>query len=133
MEESPALVPTAPVASLDEPEMALGPALSIGQAVVELTDGEIDVSAVNSSQMAESMIALYRWATKREAEMQASACEMETAYKVAVKNKWRTLPLRNAWKKFEHLVNFYTKVKTALRAGYIPVPDFQENVRKSVV
>lgn len=44
----------------------------------------------------------------------------------AQKNKWKVQPFRNVLNRIEKEVRFYEKIKAALEAGYVIVPNFDE-------
>jgi hypothetical protein len=89
-----------------------------------------DVVAIarNPAEMAQAQELLVKWATENVVAEQTSLDDLQENLRVATKNKWRTASLRRAVTKARKMVNYYTKIKAALDAGYCIVPNFPVDI-----
>ena len=75
-------------------------------------------------QMGVAQQDLIVWCDRKLAALQADQNEAIASYEIARKAKWRSAPLKAAADKIERRMRFYRKVKQALEAGYVIVPNF---------
>ncbi len=75
-------------------------------------------------QMGVAQQDLIVWCDRKLAALQADQDEAIASFEIARKAKWRSAPLKAAADKIERRMRFYRKVKQALEAGYVIVPDF---------
>jgi hypothetical protein len=86
------------------------------------------VIAQDPVQMQEAQGQMVAWATHKIQECQVELADLQENLDVAKKNKWRTSTLKRACTKMTKRVQFYTKAKAALEAGYHMIPDFPVGV-----
>jgi len=91
---------------------------------------DITVLALNPEQMRPAQESLVRWADDKLRALTADAEEQSRAMEEAARTPFTNQ--RSQWRreldKTAKLITFYVKVRDALRAGYIIVPDFPVDV-----
>lgn len=97
-------------------------------AIVQTCGNEMVVSAQTPEEMAAGNAVLIEWCDTKIKSMMSEASEMKEAYELAVKNKWRTVILKKHWQLAVKRVEFYEKMREALKAGFIIVPNFPVTV-----
>lgn len=113
-----AIVPvTTPIHTTENPKVAIPPA---GTA-------RIVVVARDAHEMGVAQLDLINWV---DAKMVEQKKEVEDATKnlaIYIKNKWRSDPLRQVVTKAQKMYEYYEKMKAALNAGYVIIPNFPNN------
>ena len=94
----------------------------------ELTAPSLHLVALRPSDMEPAQASLKSWAERKLAEERANAAEADECVRVAEKAKWGRIKLRNQAKTAHKRVTYYEKVKAALDAGYVIIPDFPVEV-----
>lgn len=89
---------------------------------------DLVVVARNASEMQLAQTQLVEWADSKLADENEAFTLAKENYEIAKKNKWRTVGLRTALRKAEERVSYYTKIKAALEAGYVIVPNFNIDI-----
>lgn len=84
----------------------------------------VEVTASTPDEMAVANSALIVWCEKKINEVKASAAELRAAYDTAVKRKWGAATLKRHAALEEKRITFYEKILTALKAGFMIVPNF---------
>lgn len=84
---------------------------------------DIEVMAEQPQEMEECQHSLIEWAKRKIETVKADFTELNEAYLLAVKNKWKSTTLKRHALKAESLVNYYTKMLGAFEAGYVLVPN----------
>lgn len=121
-------------AKAEEPsETAVIPAVEPSSTQTETEElpspaADMVVYARDTAEMARAQVNLIRWADAKIAECRAEADELTENLEAAKKHKWRTSGLASARSRANKRVGFYEKVKAALEAGYIIVPNFPVQV-----
>lgn len=87
---------------------------------------DIVVVASNPTQMQAAQLALVGWSEGKGNEIRARLKEVEENLAVAIKNKWRTETLKKVVRDLKKEIEFYEKIETAIRNGYVLVPNFSE-------
>lgn len=98
----------------EEPEVPLkGPA-------------DIVVVASNPQQMQAAQSELVKHFDAKLEALKADLVEAESNLAIAKARKWKTGPWSGQLKKISDNVNFYTKIKAALEAGYVIIPNLED-------
>ncbi len=96
--------------------------------VVVVRGDELEVSAATPNEMAQSQDALIAWAKRKIAICDAEAKELRESYEMARIRKWKSDTLKRHAALADKRTDFYRKMRAALEAGYIIVPDFPVSV-----
>lgn len=86
----------------------------------------IVVVAKTASEMEVAQKQLIGWVEGKMAELTIEASEAEENLKLFTKNKWRTDPSKKAVAKAKKHFEYYEKMKAALEAGYVIIPNMPE-------
>lgn len=84
--------------------------------VVAKTAGEMEVAQKD----------LVVWVESRMAELKTELKDAETNLALFTKNKWRTEPSKKILAKIQKNYEYYEKMKAALEAGYVIIPNFPD-------
>ncbi len=87
---------------------------------------DLVVVASNPTQMQAAQLALIGWSEGKGNEIKSRLKEVEQNLAVAIKNKWRTETLKKVVRDLKKEIDFYEKIETAIRNGYVLVPNFSE-------
>lgn len=71
---------------------------------------------------------LSEWCDKKMGFIKDEIFELKENLAIAQKNKWRSSGIANAVRRLQKRVLFYEKIKAAIAAGYLVVPDFPIDV-----
>ncbi len=112
--EETGLVPVSPEAIPETPS----------EAEIFPAGDELCVVARYPYQMQRCQAALVTWAEQKVANEQTAADDLATAVQHARDHKWATGAMSRAHTAAVKRVEFYTKIKLALEAGYCIVPNF---------
>lgn len=82
------------------------------------------VIALSPTDLVPAQQSLIGWCEQRVAHWDAQKVEAQAGLDHAVKNKWKQGPFKVALAKATKKVGFYTKVRSAIEAGYLMVPNF---------
>jgi len=82
------------------------------------------VIALSPTDLAPAQQSLIGWCDKRIEHWIAEQKESTEGLEHATKNKWKTEPFRRLVQKANRRIGFYRKVKSAIEAGYLIVPNF---------
>ena len=98
----------------------------MADAAAQLIMNEPDFVLVarSSQQMDRCQAQLVQWCDRKIAAMQAEADDLAENLDIATRNKWGTGGLSRAHKLAVKRVEYYRKIKLALEAGYVIVPNF---------
>lgn len=91
-------------------------------------DDKLIVIARNPSEMQVAQQKLCVWAAGQVEKSLAELREMEDSLAQAKKSKWRTTGFVTNLRYARERFNYYTKVKAALDAGYVIVPNFDLDI-----
>ncbi len=94
------------------------------QNIVPKEGGNVAVTALLPEEMTGCQSALIAWAERKIAELQSDVDELRGAEEHARAQKWKTAILHKHFLIAEKRVIFYGKIKLALQAGYVIVPNF---------
>lgn len=86
----------------------------------------IIVVAKNAEEMGEAQKKLIAWADAKTKEVAIEVEEAKKNLEVFKEKKWRTEPLKRVVQKAEKMHTYYTKVKAALEAGYVIIPNMPD-------
>lgn len=84
--------------------------------------------AVNATEMQQSTTQIRSFVETKVASLANEVSELSAALAVAVKNKWATNTYRSQLKKVEYRHMYYSKLVTALDAGYTLVPNMEVDI-----
>ncbi len=84
--------------------------------------------ALSNEDLINSKNVLIEWCTQRLTTVKAHLKDFQENLNIAVKNKWRVLALRAAVSRTKTEVNYYRKIKLAVEAGYLIIPNFPIDV-----
>jgi hypothetical protein len=93
-----------------------------------LDDDKLVVIARNPAEMQVAQQKLCEWAAGQVEKSLAELREMEASLEEAKKSKWRTTGFVTNIRYARERFNYYTKVKAALDAGYVIVPNFDLDI-----
>lgn len=85
--------------------------------------GDMVVIAKSASEMEVAQKSLVGWVDNRITGLLQELTEAETNLELAKKSKWRTAPWKKAVDDVNGRVVYYEKMKEALLAGYVIIPD----------
>jgi hypothetical protein len=85
---------------------------------------DLVVIASNPGEMQDAQKSLISWAVAKVAELVTERDDYSTNLTVAKKNKWNTKTIERALQRTEKRVLFYSKIKSALEAGFCIIPNF---------
>lgn len=105
----------------EKPLVSLAPRPS---QIVAKEDGNVAVTALLPADMQKCQTELIAWCDRKIAEIQSDATELREACNQAREKKWKTSTLDRHAKIAEKRVIFYQKMKSALMAGYVIIPNF---------
>jgi hypothetical protein len=91
-------------------------------------DDKLVVIARNPAEMQVAQQKLCEWAAGQVEKSLAELREMEDSLAQARKSKWRTTGFVTNLRYARERFNYYTKVKAALDAGYVIVPNFDLDI-----
>lgn len=86
----------------------------------------IVVVASNPKQMQVAQANLISWAEGKATQVRERLKEVQENLTIAVKNKWRTATLKRVASDLTKEIEFHDKVETALRNGYVIIPNFED-------
>lgn len=102
-------------------EMDTALALASQEAHVE---NNIELVALAPSDLLAAQTNLVNWCDHKTQALHLEAAEARENLRIAKDNKWRTTGLQNAATRAEKRIVFYEKIKAAVAAGYLIVPNF---------
>jgi hypothetical protein len=111
----------------EEPTELAKTGSSIGERAEDPPD-DLFVYAANPQEMLSAQARLVSWADRKLKDEQAEYNDLSENYQHAVKNRWRSAPLKKACDRAMDRVEFYEKVKAALEAGFCIIPNFPGDV-----
>ena len=82
------------------------------------------IIALSPTDLAPAQQSLLGWCDQRIEHWLSEQRDAKGAYEHAVKNKWKAEPFRNLLNKANRKIGFYRKIRTAIEAGYLIVPNF---------
>ncbi len=142
--DEPAAIPDSPptaeeiLEEIIEPSVAVIPvvqelAADEQQAMVAIDErpasrAELRLVAVQPSEMERAQKDLVAWAQRRLDEENVKCDELMQNYELAIKNKWRSGPFKNALNVSAKRVKSFEKILAALQQGYVIIPDFPVTV-----
>ena len=86
------------------------------------------VVARNPAEMQIAQQKLCAWAERKVSECELEMTEAETNLEQAKKSKWRQTGFKTHIRHARERLTYYTKVKAALEAGYVIVPNFDLDI-----
>ena len=111
-------------------ELSLAASVSPAPVVSPVEDvvDDLHLVATSPAAMAEAQRNLATWCEQKIAILQGDVARLNEAIDVAVKNGWKLDALDRQHKIAVDRVEYYTKVKAAVDAGYCVVPNFPVDV-----
>ncbi len=85
---------------------------------------DVQLSALNPMDMQSCQVGLIEWCRRKIMEVSAEAQDLWQAYETAKAKKWKSSTLQRHAALAKKRLTFYEKIKAALEAGYIIVPNF---------
>lgn len=89
---------------------------------------ELQLIAHSREQMAAAQTKLISWAQKKSDEYKAEAADASNAAVIALAAGFATAPFHRTHRKAMRLGQYYDKIKAALEAGYVLIPEFPVDV-----
>jgi hypothetical protein len=86
------------------------------------------IIALSPTDLAPAQQSLLSWCDQRIAHWIAEHKDANEAAQHAVLNNWKAGPFRNIVQKANRKIGFYKKVRQAIEAGYLIVPNFPLNI-----
>jgi hypothetical protein len=86
------------------------------------------IIALSPTDLAPAQQSLLGWCDQRIAHWVAEHKDANEAHQQAVSGGWKTTPFRNLMQKANRKIGFYKKVRQAIEAGYLIVPNFPLNI-----
>lgn len=84
---------------------------------------EVEVTSETPQEMEHCQRELIQWAKGKITRLEADHTELNEAYEIAIKNKWKASTLKRHRDKVGAEIIYYQKMLGALEAGYIIVPN----------
>lgn len=84
----------------------------------------LSLVALTPADMPVAQAALVAWCDQKLASVQAALTDLTQNLAIAKKNKWKISSLQAAVSRESQRVVFYEKIKAALEAGYLIIPNF---------
>jgi hypothetical protein len=98
-------------------------------AVPTVTQPEhLQLVALSPSDLAVAQADLIGWCDRKIVEVSRERRELKETLAAAKRNKWRHRPIATAVARVGRLVDYYSKLREALRAGYLIVPNFPVDI-----
>lgn len=91
-------------------------------------DGNIELVALAPSDLLAAQTNLVNWCDEKVKSIHREAADLRENLQIAKDNKWRTNGLSAALARAEKRVPFYEKIKAAVGAGYLIVPNFPVDI-----
>ena len=92
--------------------------------VAEVELPSVHLVARNTNEMELSRGRLLQWLTQKVETEKAELADVLHAFEIAHKNKWSSSTLERQAKRCADRVQFYTKILTAVAAGFTIIPNF---------
>lgn len=92
------------------------------------SEGNIELVALAPSDLLAAQTNLVMWCDQKVKDIRHEADDLRENLKIAKENKWRTNGLASALNRAEKRIPFYEKIKAAVGAGYLVVPNFPVDV-----
>jgi hypothetical protein len=86
-------------------------------------DDDINVLALTPAEMVPAQSALVAWCGRKIQALSDEADELELHHKLAMENGWKTSVVTASLNRTARRITYYTKMKAALEAGYLLVPN----------
>lgn len=115
---------------LENAALAEQPAIEQATAITRVNPDleNITVSATSPGAIPHMQEGILHWVRAKLIVVQRELDETEKALAHAVKNKWASGALRNAVSRLEQFENYYSKIQSALEAGYCLFPNTEATV-----
>jgi hypothetical protein len=88
----------------------------------------LQVIVTEPGQMAIAQQDLIAWCDRKIASLEGERAEGQEAYEVARAAKWKSSTLKAVTARLAKRILYYQKIQEALRAGYVVVPNFPEEI-----
>lgn len=85
---------------------------------------DIEVTATQPGEMLPAQHALIDWCVRKCAALEKEKAELDEAHAHAVAHKWKSSTLKAHSLRIGKRIQYYTKIRAALEAGYCIVPNF---------
>lgn len=86
------------------------------------------IIALSPTDLAPAQQSLIGWCDQRITHWIAEQKEATEGHTHAVENKWNAAPFKRLMQKANRKIGFYKKVRAAIEAGYLIVPNFPLNI-----
>jgi hypothetical protein len=103
-------------------------------AVAAEADGpdNMELVALAPSDLLAAQTNLVNWCDQKVNSIRAEAADLRENLRIAKENKWRTATLQNLLNRTEKRIPYYEKIKLAVAAGYLIVPELPgEHLRRA--
>lgn len=80
--------------------------------------------ALSPTDLAPAQASLISWCDSRITKWNAELAEATESYEHAISHKWKASPFQRSMNKAASKIRFYDKIKAAIEAGYLIVPNF---------
>lgn len=89
---------------------------------------DLNLVAFSPGELASAQDQLRQWCEAMVKQLQTEQRDLRQNLNIAKRNKWRHSGFADAVRRTQKRVEFYAKIKVAIEAGYLIVPDFDVNV-----
>jgi len=90
--------------------------------------GNMELVALSPSDLLAAQTNLVNWCDGKVKSIRAELADLRANLRIAKENKWRTATLQSAVNRTEKRIPFYEKIKAAVAAGYLIVPNFPVDI-----
>jgi len=105
--------------------------LDTALAVARESDGDVpqmELVALAPSDLLAAQTNLVNWCDAKTRSLHTEIADLRENLRIAKESKWRTAGLQSALNRAKRRVMFYDKIKAAVAAGYLIVPNFPVDV-----
>lgn len=102
--------------------------LDTALALANPTVPDMELIALAPADLLAAQTDLVNWCQAKTTALHDEVAELRENVRIAKASKWRVTGLQNALKRAERRVTYYDKIKAAVEAGYLIVPNFPVDV-----
>lgn len=95
---------------------------------VEAEVPNLELVALAPSDLLAAQTNLVNWCDQKVTSIRAEVADLRENIRIAKENKWRTATLQSILNRTEKRIPYYEKIKLAVAAGYLIVPNFPVNI-----
>jgi len=95
---------------------------------IETSPDDLTLVALTPADMVPAQRELVAWCERKVAAVKAELADLETNLELATEHGWKHASVAAAVTRTQRRIYYYEKMKTAVEAGYLIVPNFPINV-----